>query len=471
MPDVERRLAAVMFTDMVGYTSLSERDERLAIALLDEQRNILRPIFAKHAGHEVKTLGDGFLVEFPSALEAVRCALEIQRAIRGRNGRIPSNQKILLRVAIHLGDVEHRGGDIYGDAVNIASRVQELADPGGICITQQVYDSIRNSREFRTTALGSSQLKNVKTPVEVYRVELATASIGLTEDAVEPRRVAVLPLTSLSSDQQDEFFADGLTEEIINSLSSVSDLRVIARTSVMKYKNAKKTVGEIGRELRVGTILEGSVRKAALNVRITIQLIDVKSEAPIWAQKYDREIKNVFDIQTDIAEEVADSLKLKLLKENRRQIEKKAPDDAAAYVLYLRGRYYWNKRSKTDLDRAISQFNEAIKKDPDYALAYTGLADCYTLIGRHRYQDPDEVFPKAREYAEKALQLNESLAEAHTSLAAILFNYNWDWNGAEDQFRRAIELNQNYATAHYWLSLLLLTTDGLEEAVLELGKA
>jgi TolB-like protein/Tfp pilus assembly protein PilF len=461
-----------MFTDMVDYTGLSEKDEPLALALLDEHRHLLRPVFSKHSGREVKTLGDGFLVEFASALEAVRCGLELQQMISGRNQKVPSERRILLRVGVHLGDVEHRDGDIYGDAVNIASRVQELADPGGVWITQQVYDNIRNSREFESVSLGQSQLKNVQTPVEIYKIQPATSeSSSSHEDTLETRRVAALPLTILSSDQQDEYFADGLTEEIINTLSSISGLRVIARTSVMKYKQARKSVSEIGRELRVGTILEGSVRKAGARVRVTVQLIDVGSETPVWAQKYDREMKNVFEIQMDIAERVAEALKVRLLTENRRIIDSKAPEDIAAFVLYLRGRYYWSKRNKADLERAIGQFEQAVHKDPGYALAYAGLADCYTLMGRHRYLPPDDVFPKAREYAEKALRLNDSLAEAHSALAAVLLIYNWDWKAAENQFTRALELNPNYATAHYWYSVLLLTIGKLREAVTEAEKA
>ena len=472
MTQGERRLAAIMFTDMVDYTTMSEKDEALALTLLEEHKQLLRPVFARHGGREVKTIGDGFLVEFPSALEAVRCALEIQQLMQKRNQSVPSERKILLRVAVHLGDVEHRDGDVYGDAVNIASRIQSLADPGGICITQQVFDHVRNSEEFRAVALGQNQLKNVQMPVQVYRVLPPTGDNKLTKmGALEPRRVAALPLSILSSDQQDEYFADGLTEEIINTLSSIPGLRVIARTSVMKYKQAHKSVGEIGRELKVGTLLEGSVRKAGSRLRISLQLIDVGSEAPIWAQKYDRELEDVFKIQTDIAERVAEALKVQLLRENKTLIEQKAPEDIGAYVLYLRGRYYWSKRTKEDLEKAIAYFGEAIQKDPNYALAHAGMADCYTLMGRHLYLPADEAFSKARDYANRALELNDKLAEAHTSLAAVLMNYDWDWNAAEEQFKHAIQLNPNYATAHYWHSVLLQTTGRLQESVTAAEKA
>ena len=461
-----------MFTDMVDYTSISEKNEELALTLLEDHRQLLRPVFARHGGREVKTVGDGFLVEFPSALEAVRCALEIQQLMYRRNQGVTSEKKILLRVAVHLGDVEHRDGDVYGDAVNIASRIQSLTDPGGICITQQVYDHVRKNEEFRMVALGQNRLKNVQTPTEVYRVLPASERGEPTKtDALEPRRVAALPLAIISSDQQDEYFADGLTEEIINTLSSIPGLKVIARTSVMKYKEASKSVGEIGRELKVGTILEGSVRKAGGRLRITIQLIDVGSESPIWSQKYDRELEDVFKIQTDIAERVAEALKVQLLTENRTLIQQKAPEDIGAYVLYLRGRYHWSRRNKEDLEKAIAYFGEAIEKDPNYALAHAGMADCYTLMGRHLYLPAKEAFSKARDFANRALELNNDLAEAHTSLAAVLFIYDWEWDAAEDQFKRAIQLNPNYATAHYWHSVLLQTTGRLQESVTAAEKA
>jgi len=461
-----------MFTDMVDYTTMSEKDEALALTLLEEHRQLLRPVFARHRGREVKTIGDGFLVEFPSALEAVRCSLEIQQLMYKRNQDVPSERKILLRVAVHLGDVEHRDGDVYGDAVNIASRIQSLADPGGVCITQQVFDHVRNNEEFRTEALGQNQLKNVQISTMVYRVLPSTERTKLTKsDILEPRRVAALPLAILSSDHEDEYFADGLTDEIINTLSSISGLNVIARTSVMKYKQSNKSVGEIGRELKVGTILEGSVRKAGGRLRISVQLIDVGSEAPIWAQKYDRELEDVFKIQTDIAERVAEALKVQLLRENKKLIEDKAPENIGAYVLYLRGRYYWSKRTKEDLEKAITYFGEAIEKDPNYALAHAGMADCYTLMGRHLYLPVKESFEKARSYANRALELNDNLAEAHTALAAVLMIYNWDWDLAEEQFKQAIQLNPNYANAHYLHSVLLQTTGRLQESVAAAEKA
>jgi adenylate cyclase len=467
MSQSERRLASIMFTDVVGYTTLSETNEALALSLLEEHNQLLRPIFAKHGGREVKTLGDGFLVEFPSALEAVRCAIEIQVSVHARNVRLPSDKRIQLRVGVHLGDVEHRDGDVYGDAVNIAARIHELADPGGICVTGQVFESIRNSREFRTVPLGRHSLKNVSLPVEAYKVLLPGETAIPTGAPLEPTRIAVIPLDMLSSDQQDEYLADGLTEEVINTLSSIAGLKVIARTSVMKYKGEKKGASEIGRELNVGTVLEGSVMKAGDKIRVIMQMVDAKTDEQVWSQKYDKKLKDVFAMQSDIAKRVADALKVRLEKEQRKLIERKGPENVDAYVLYLRGRYHWGKRNEEDLKRAIGYFEEAIKKEPNYALAFTGLADCHTLMGRHLYMPVDEAFSKARGYAKRALEIDDALAEAHTSMAGIMVYYDWDWRGAEEQFKRAVQLNPSYATAHHWYSLLLFTIGRLNEGVEE----
>jgi len=468
MPQADRRLSSIMFTDMVGYTSLSETDEALALVLLEEHRQLVRPIFSRHSGKEVKTLGDGFLVEFPSVLDAVRSAVEVQEALRTRNLSAPKDRRIQLRVAVHLGDVEHRDGDVYGDAVNVASRLHEFAEPGGICITGQVFDLIRNNREFRTVSLGRRQLKGVSLPIEAYRVLLPSEKAVPSASLLEPKRVAVLPLSMLSSDPQDEYFADGLTEEVINTLSSIPGLKVIARTSTMKYKGANKGAGEIARELNVGTVLEGSVRKAGSKVRVAVQMVDARTEEPVWAQKYDRELEDVFAIQSDIAGKVAEALKVQLLKEQRALIERKAPENIDAYVLYLRGRQQLGQMKKDDVKRAIGYFEEAVLKDPSYASAYTGLADSYTQMGRHLWYTPArEVFEKARSYAKKALEIDDTLAEAHSSLGAIQVIFDWEWKKAEEQFRRAIQLNPNYATAHFWYSLLLFATGRLDEGIEE----
>ena len=285
-----RRLAAIMFTDLVGYTALTQRNEALAMQLLEEHRRLVRPFFPKHNGREVKTIGDAFLVEFASALEATRCAFDIQQSLNELNSGRQEDRRVLLRVGIHLGDVIHDQNDVYGDAVNIASRIEPLASPGGICVSQQVYDQIKNKFEFPLSTLGEKTLKNVSEPVEVYRVILPWEKKSESESSLEKTRIAVLPFTNMSSNPEEGYFADGMTEELITSLSGVRQLTVIARTSVMGYKGTTKKVREIGRELEVGSVLEGSVRKAGNKVRITAQLIDAATEGHLWAQNYDRQL-------------------------------------------------------------------------------------------------------------------------------------------------------------------------------------
>jgi len=304
--DYERKLAAIMFTDMVGYTALTQRNESLALELLQEHRRILRPIFQRHFGSEIKTIGDGFLVEFASALEAARCASDIQQTLHEFNENLQSDRKIRLRIGIHVGDIIHSQNDVYGDAVNIASRIEPLAEPEGVCLTGSVREQIRNKFEFPLEKIFGVSLKNLEEPVDVFRIVFPWEKITRVETGrIERRRIAILPLAIISSDPKDEYFADGLTEELITVLSQLSELRVIARTSVTPYKSTSKGVSQIGTELGVNAVLEGSVRKAGDELRITVQLIDVGTQEHTWASTYDRKLEKVFAVQADIAKQVA----------------------------------------------------------------------------------------------------------------------------------------------------------------------
>jgi adenylate cyclase len=459
-----------MFTDMVDYTALTQRNERLAVELLSEHNVLLRSIFPKFGGREVKAIGDSFLVEFPSALEAVRCAVTIQEHLRERNQDLLTERSIQLRVGIHIGDVIDGGGDIFGDAVNISSRIEPLAEPGGICISEQVYAQVRNKLELRLVKLAVAHLKGVSVPVDVYRIVMPWA-MGESKESVEPdrTRIAVLPFASISPDPQDEYFADGMTEELIKTTSSIAGLTLIARTSVMGYKGTTKKVEEIGNELSVGTVLEGSVRKAGNRLRITVQLIDVKSQGHLWAKSYDKELDDVFALQTEIARSIADSLKVEIHPSEERLIERTPTRDLEAYELYLKGRYQWNKRTKEAIHMAIDCFQQAVGKDPGFALAYSGMADCYHVLPPYDPRPPREAYLKAKELSIKALELDGTLAEAHASLAMSLENCDWDWKGAERELQRAIELNPNYATAHQWYGMHLFRFSGrFEEGIKEL---
>ena len=468
----EIRLAAVMFTDMVGYTALTQRNEALAMQLLAEQRQQVRSSLSKYQGREIDTIGDGFLVEFGSALQAVRCAVEIQSALRDMNANRPEEEQIWIRIGIHLGDVIHMGEQVAGDAVNIASRIEPLALPGGICITAQVHASVLNKFEGGFESIGMPKLKNVLTPIEVYRISEFGAAVRPSIPGREPPakdRVAVLPLANISLDQADEYIADGLTEELISSVSKTRGLRVIARTSVMRYKGSGKSIAEIGRELNVGSVLEGSVRKAGNKIRISVQFVDTSNEEPRWAEEYDREIEDVLDIQSDIAQKVAEALREHVLGATPQR--RKATSHPEAYLSYLHGRQFWNRRTEASLKRAIGFFEEALKIDSRFANAYTGLADSYATLALLEFMAPHEAFPKARQAAQQALSLDPQLAEAHTSLGLIKFQYDWDWAESEKELREAITINPNYAPAHHFYADLLKSMGRFEEALSEIEKA
>jgi TolB-like protein/tetratricopeptide (TPR) repeat protein len=284
-------------------------------------------------------------------------------------------------------------------------------------------------------------------------------------------RIAVLPLLNISPDQVDEYFADGMTEELISSVSMIRGLRVIARTSVMRYKRAHKPIGQIGRELNVGNILEGSVRKVGNKIRISVQLVETSREEPSWSHKYDREVKDVFAIQSEIAQHVAEALKDHIFGGTHREEPRTTTFSTEAYKSYLRGRQLWSKRTEEDLKNAVSFFEKALGIDPNYARAYVGLADSYAALALLEFMAPNEAYPKAKEAVGKALALNPGLAAAQTSLGLIKFQYDWDWNGAEEEFREAISNNFNYAPAHHFFADYLKAMGRFEEALAEIEKA
>jgi adenylate cyclase len=454
-----------MFTDLVGYTALTQENEALAMELLEEHRKLLRPFFTKHSGREVKTIGDAFLVEFASALAAVRCAFDIQQSLHEmHSGRAP-DRRVLLRIGIHLGDVIHNQSDVYGDAVNLASRIEPLAEPGGICLTEQVYDQIKNKFEFPLSSLGKKELKNVRESVEVFSVVLPWGKGSESKAGLDIRRIAVLPFANFSPDPNDAYFADGITEEIISTVSGISGLSVTSRTSIMGYKGTPKKVREIGRELEVGSILEGSLRKAGNRIRITTQLIDVASDEHLWVQSYERELDDVFAVQCDIAKQVAGSLKVKILPREETQLSKTPTRNPEAHALYLKGRYLWDRRTQQSLLEAIELHKAALELDPSFALACSGIADCYSVLGDHSFIPYTEAFSKAKEYALKAMELDETSAEAHVSLANAILCHDRDVLGAQRELEKAIELSPSYATAHHWYGICLLRTGRLEEAL------
>jgi adenylate cyclase len=483
-PSTKRKLAAVMFTDMTGYTALGQRNEYLSLALVNEHRRLLRPIFNRHNGREIKTIGDAFLVEFESALDATRCAYDIQRTVREYNISLPAGNRFALRVGVHVGDViESKDGDISGDTVNVASRIEPLAGDGGVCITRQVYDNVENKFDLPFESLGPKSLKNVKNQVEVYKLVMPwehhvskerkmVTSEELNSDQIQnqlldPRRIAVLPFSNMSPEPSDEYFAEGMTEELISAISKIGHLEVIARTSVLPYKKADKRVDEIGKELNVGTVLEGSVRKVGQKLRITAQLIDSRDSKHLWSETYDRELKDVFTIQSEISQTVANALRIRLVPSERERIGRAPTKDLEAYTLYMRGLFQQSKVTNQGINESIRYFERARERDSEFATAYSALSYSYWLLGWFDFAPSKEVFPKAKDYANKALSIDDGLAEAHLSLAWILADYDWDSSSAEREYRRAIELNPNLPMAHIGLSHLESHMGNRNEALAE----
>jgi adenylate cyclase len=468
----QRRLAAIMFTDMVGFSALAQRDEALALELLEEHRTLLRHIFLKHRGHEIKTIGDGFLVEFASAVAAVNCAVEVQEALARRNVDTSADRLFQVRIGIHLGDVLLRGDDIVGDGVNIAARVEPLADSGGIAVTQQVFDQVYNKIPQTLLRIGKFELKNIHRSMEVYRIVLGSKPTSAVADqrkvsspagqsSREPMKsIAVLPFVNISSDRENEFLSDGISEDLLNALSGIEGLHVVARTSCFAFKGRSEDIRKIGDALGVDTVLEGSVRKADNKLRITAQLINVADGFRLWSQNFDREMQDVFEIQDDITRAIMAALKLRLAGRGDQPLAKLQTTSTEAYELYLKGRFFWNQRG-IGLQKAQHYFELALIEDPDYALALTGLADTYNLLSWYGYLPPGEVVTKAIAAAQRALQLDSQLAEAHTSLG-FSRGFAWanavcrdcDWSGAEREYRRAIELNPGTVPARYWLGWL-----------------
>jgi adenylate cyclase len=470
-----------MITDMVGYTRLSQRDEALALRLLGEHNDVIRDSVASHGGREVKHTGDGFFVEFPSALQAVFCSIDIQRRLYDRNAKADETSRFQVRIGLHVGDVVHRDNDVFGDGVNITSRIEPLALPGGVCLSQSVQSQVWNKIDRPLRSLGPKELKNVDLPMEVFHVVLPWEE--KEKQKAEERtkghdrtRLAVLPLVNISQNPDDVYFADGMTEELIYTLSRIKGLRVIAQTSVMAYRGTTKTVREIGRELKVGSVLEGSVRKAGDRVRITIQLIDVSTEEHLWVERYDRELADVFEIQSEISMEVAKGLKglLKAAVETgvvKAEALEKPTDRIDAYTEYLKGRHFWSRRTRQGLLQALEHFERAISADPGFAKAYSGIADTYSALANHGHETNEVALPKAKDAAKKALDLDPNLAEAHASLGLAYLQFKADPVKAESEFKEAIRLNPSYAAARQWYSGALHTQMRFEEALEHAQKA
>ena len=450
-----RRLAAIMFTDVVGYSALSHRDEALAIELLAQHRTWVRELLAQHGGREISTIGDAFLIEFGDALAAAQCALAIQRRFGEYNATAPAARRIELRVGIHLGDVEYQENNVLGDGVNLASRIHGMAEPGGICVSEQVYHAVRNRTGFTFRSIGRPKLKNISTVLELYRLEpvvpgravprarslrplAAILGAGLAALAVVAGlrfvppappvgtpSVAVLPFENLSADPDNAFFTDGLHDSVIGHMARIRDFKVISRTSVMRYRGKPEHLRAIAAALDVAHVVEGSVQRTGGRLRVVVQLIDARTDAHVWSNEYERELSDVFAVQADIARQVAAAVHATLSPQERERIVQAPTTNPAAYDLYLKAllvQREWAHLPGPRLFEAATWIDQAIALDPQFAPAHalaTYLHDALYWDGL----DPTAArHQRAADAAAAALRLDPGRAEAHVAQALVLYH-------------------------------------------------
>ena len=472
-PDISsqrvRQLAAVMFADMTGYTAMMQEDEKRANILRLRQRQALENFIPGYKGKIIQYFGDGTLSIFGSAIDAVKSAIRIQEDLQ-------KEPKVLLRIGIHSGDIVYDSEGLYGDCVNIASRIEALAVPGAVLISDKVYDEVKNQNDIKTALLGKFTLKNVKRQVEVYAIANeglvvpTAAQVGVK--AGSEKSIAVLPFVNMSADPENEYFSDGISEEILNSLTRVEGLQVTARTSAFSFKGKNEDIRQIGTKLGVNTVLAGSVRKAGKKIRITAQLINTADGYHIWSEVYDSDLEDIFQVQDEIALKILNRLKENFeVGKKKEQLVKAPTENIDAYNLYLKGRYYWNKSNPEDISKAIKSFEDAISVDPGFALPYCALSYCYSFLGSAGLMPPSEAYPRAKDYTLKAIELDPDHAESHLSLATIKFFHNWDFDGAESSLNKALGLSLNSALINQVHGWFLIAKGDFKNAIAKMEQA
>ncbi len=466
MSDHFHQLAAIVFTDIVGYTAMMQEDENAAVEKVNHFRQVLEIISGELTGRMIQYYGDGALLLFNSSTDAVEFAKLLQAELN-------DDPKVPVRVGIHMGDVLLHKGNVFGDVVNIAARIQSCAPSGGIYISETVYRNIANKKGLQAVFVKEEELKNVKEPVRIYEVlnekskpEVADGPEVPTGKNKARNSIAVLPFFNMSSDQDQEYFSDGLTEDIITQLSKIRSLKVISRTSVMQYKKNPKAVREIGKELGVSVVLEGSVQRSNDKVRITAQLIEAATDEHLWADTYDRSVNDIFTIQREVAMAIAAVLNTTLSQKETQNLDYIPTVDLQAYDLYLRGKFLIEERNKSDLMLARELFHQAVVKDSNFANAYSGLAATYLLSSYRGYEDPVKMLWLAKKNIDTAITIDPSSGETQASLG-YWYHQTFDWHAAEITYRRSISLNPNQSNVYLWLAILL-EAKGEEEEALEI---
>jgi TolB-like protein len=498
-----------MFTDIVGYTALMGDDEQKAFDLLNKNRQLQKTLIEQNNGKWIKELGDGVLASFSTVIDAVNSACAIMKGCADIEG-------LQLRIGIHLGDVVFDNDDVFGDGVNIASRLQALASPGAICISEAVHRSISNKKEINSRFIREENLKHVREPVKIYEVTIEGATTPLTASSSaksfppgekqllgnrkNPTRlfiagitifllaatalgywfynngttkqiksIAVMPFVNESGNADIEYLSDGMTETLISNLSRLPDLDVKARSSVFRYKGKEANAQTIGKELNVEAILTGRLVQRGQDLALYTELVDAQKETVLWSQDYKQPMASLVSLQSEVTRDVVQNLKTKLSGADEHKLAKNYTANSEAYQLYLKGRYYYNKRTLKDLDKSIDYYQQAITRDPNYAVAYAGLVDSYsTLLSG---TNSPENMPKAREAARKALLLDDKLAEAHAAYGRVLQVYHYNFTAAEMECLRAIELDPAYAPAYAGYASVLADQGRFEEAFTEIRRA
>jgi adenylate cyclase len=448
---MERRLAAILAADVVGYSRLMERDEAGTLSVLKARRkDVLEPQAARHQGRIFKVSGDGVLMEFGSAVDAVACAIELQKAMDAANGELPADRHIVLRIGVNLGDVIVESGDRYGDGVNIAARLEAMATPGGICISGTVHEHVQRQLALAAVDLGPRALKNIERPVHVYRIDVgkaAPAAPAITEKRTKPS-IAVLPFQNMSGDPEQEYFSDGIAEDIITALSHFREFFVIARNTTFTYKGQPVRVDTVCRDLGVRYLVEGSVRKAGQRVRVTAQLIEGETGAHLWASRFDRDLVDIFSVQDEITEAIVTAVAPETMNAELKRSRLKKAEDLNAWERVLRARWHTNKLTQADNRVAVQLLQEAIVEAPNMAEAYSALAICHIHDMLHIWRlDTAAAIAAASEAAQQAVALDSSDANGLAVLGRIsLFARKYD--DAFDYLERAVRLNPNLADAH-----------------------
>jgi adenylate cyclase len=479
---VDRRLAAILAVDIAGYSRLMGANEEGTLRQLKEHRKeLIDPKITEHRGRIVKTSGDGMLVEFVSVVDAVRCAVDVQRGMIERNAKLPVESRIQFRVGINVGDIISDDNDIYGDGVNVAARLEALAEPGGICVSRNVHDQVRDKLSFSFEDIGEQVFKNIARSIGVHRVCLAenapltvvksTAAAQKPELASSDRpSLAVLPFANMSGDPEQEYFADGISEDIITGLSKLRWFFVIARNSSFAYKGKTADVKRAARELGVRYVLEGSVRKSGNRVRITAQLIDAATGNHIWADHYDGNLTDIFALQDEITEKVVAAIEPRLLEAEGIRSQNRSPEDLGAWDMVIQANSLFWRLTKAETETAIETLRRAVQRYPEYAPARSMLAFVLLISGYLGWGLMDPQLKEAATLAGRAAELDDSDPWAHLALGFVAF-VRRRTNVATAEFRRALALNPNFAAAHGYLGWTLAFDGQADQAITHLEEA